>query len=129
MIVISLSQGTQPSRSAAVSDPRGQQAGFDGSQKDAGLSTLQAKVYIALLRLGTTQVGELCSVSEVARHEVYRILHELIDEDLVNRNLTSPTTYTAVEPERVKSLLIGKVKQTLESVEGKRQTWLVYSNR
>jgi len=100
-----------------------------GSQKDAGLSTLQAKVYIALLRLGTTQVGELCSVSEVARPEVYRILHELIDKDLVNRNLTSPTTYTAVEPERVKSLLIGKVKQTLESVEGKRQTWLVHSNR
>ena len=97
--------------------------------KDAGLSTLQARVYVALLRLGTTHVGELCSVSEVARPEVYRILHELIEKDLVNRNLTSPTTYTAVEPERVISLLIGKVKQTLESVEGKRQTWLVYSNR
>ncbi|HXX73130.1 MAG TPA: helix-turn-helix domain-containing protein [Candidatus Acidoferrales bacterium] len=89
--------------------------------KDAGLSTLQARVYIALLRLGTTHVGELCSVSEVARPEVYRILHELIEKDLVNRNLTSPMTYTAVEPERVVSMLIGKVKQTLESMEGKKQ--------
>jgi len=89
--------------------------------KDAGLSTLQAKVYVALLRLGTTQVGELCSVSEVARPEVYRILHELIEKDLVIRNLASPTTYNAVEPERVVSVLIGKVKQTLENMEGERQ--------
>jgi len=89
--------------------------------KDWGLTALQAKVYLALLQLGTSQVGQLCAASEVARPEVYRILHELIEKGLVDQNLASPAIYTPVEPERAASLLIGRVRQTLNVLEAKRQ--------
>ena len=90
--------------------------------QDAGLTLLQARVYVVLLSLGTSRAVQLCSASKIARPEVYRILRELADKGLVNCNLTSPVTYTAVPPGKAVTLLLDEVREKLAKLEGKEGT-------
>jgi len=82
-----------------------------------GLTLLQAKVYVALLRKGTSRAIQLCTATELARPEIYRILRELSDRDLARRNLSTPTTYTATPPEKALSSLVQQVKDRLSNME------------
>ena len=85
-----------------------------------GLTFLQAKVYLALFRRGTSRATQLCTATELARPEVYRILRELSAKDLVRRNLSSPTTYTATAPERALSSLVQQARDRLAKMELER---------
>lgn len=49
-----------------------------GDLIDFGLTPLQSRVYISLLRLGQSRAGRLSSAAGVVRPEVYRILRTLI---------------------------------------------------
>jgi len=84
---------------------------------ELGLTFLQAKVYIALLRRGTSKAVQLCSATELARPEVYRILRELSVKDLARRNLSSPATYTATQPEEALSSLVRQGRERLGKME------------
>jgi sugar-specific transcriptional regulator TrmB len=84
---------------------------------DLGLTLSQSRVYITLLRLGTARAGSLSYVMGVARPEAYRILGELSTKGLVQRNLGSPTTYTATPPDRAVSILVQAVREKLQTME------------
>jgi sugar-specific transcriptional regulator TrmB len=56
-----------------------------------GLSLTQARVYLAILKLEKTTVGNLAKFSRIRREEVYRILPKLEKMGLVEEILGKPT--------------------------------------
>ncbi|HKM50350.1 MAG TPA: helix-turn-helix domain-containing protein [Candidatus Bathyarchaeia archaeon] len=78
-----------------------------------GLTVLQAKVYVALLRIGTTRASRISSLMGLIRPEVYRILRELSLKGLVQLNPGSPSTFTPTPPERVVEILLAQYTNRL----------------
>src|SRR4030066_1387270 len=60
-----------------------------------GLSLNQAKVYLAILKLEKTTVGQVSKFSQVRRGDVYRILPTLEKMGLIERLLGKPTEIRA----------------------------------
>ncbi len=60
-----------------------------------GLTGRQARVYLALLRIGEAKAKAIADLSLVNRQEIYRIIDSLQLIGLVQRNVTAPTTFTA----------------------------------
>jgi sugar-specific transcriptional regulator TrmB len=61
-----------------------------------GLSNRQARVYLALLKIGDAKARRLAGFTSIERQEVYRLLGELEQMGLVKRCLTVPTRFSAV---------------------------------
>ncbi|MGD0175362.1 MAG: helix-turn-helix domain-containing protein [Candidatus Bathyarchaeia archaeon] len=89
-----------------------------------GLTGLQSRVYLVLLRNGTCRVSQISADSGIVRPEGYRILRELESNGLVRHNTGSPSTYTAVTPKRVLSLLLDVHRQRLGMLERKHDALL-----
>ena len=52
--------------------------------KDAGLTDGEAKVYLALLELGSSTTGPIIHKSKIAKSIVYQILEKLMQKGLVS---------------------------------------------
>jgi len=77
-----------------------------------GLSGRQARVYLALLKAGNAKVQTVAGPSLVHRQEIYRILDDLMQMGLVQRNLSTPITYAPTPiDEAVKVLLQQKTNK------------------
>jgi len=85
-----------------------------------GLTSLQARVYAALLGEGAVKAGRLCSMVGIIRPEVYRVLRELSVKGLVQRDLGTPSRYTAVHPNQALSLLLNREIEKLGSLQKKK---------
>ena len=62
-----------------------------------GLTVLQAKVYLALVKSGDLTIKEISKNADVARQDLYRITSELQKLGLVERLITIPTKFRAME--------------------------------
>ncbi len=61
-----------------------------------GLSLPQARVFLALTRLNRAVPARTVSAfSKVARHDVYRILAELYEKGLIEKDINTPTRFRA----------------------------------
>src|SRR4030042_4195852 len=60
-----------------------------------GLSLNQARVYIAILKLEKTTVGQVAKFSKVRREDVYRVLPSLEKMGLIERLMGKPTEVRA----------------------------------
>jgi len=79
---------------------------------ELGLSSRQARVYMALLKVGEAKAKTIAQYSKVNRQEIYRIIDELEQIGLAQRNICMPTTFTATPlTETVKMLLSQKTTQ------------------
>ena len=78
---------------------------------DFGLTINQAKVYLAIVRLGLASVGSIAKVSHVRREDVYRTLPKLEKLGLTERVLGTPVRVRALPLEDALSLLISREKQ------------------
>ena len=58
-----------------------------------GLTSLQAKTYLALARLGKADVKTISRTSKVARQDIYRIMPTIQKMGLVEKIVASPTLY------------------------------------
>jgi sugar-specific transcriptional regulator TrmB len=87
-----------------------------------GLTLNQAKVYLAILRLEKTTVGQIAKLSKVYREEVYRILPALERMGLVERLLGKPTEIRATPISDALSFLVseeqGKFDKRLKGMKG-----------
>jgi sugar-specific transcriptional regulator TrmB len=70
-----------------------------------GLTHNQAKIYLAVLKLGTTQIEPISRISSVRREDIYRILPRLYELGIIERVVGSPT--------RVKAIPIGQAIRIL----------------
>ena len=77
--------------------------------QEIGLSITEAKVYLALLDLGSALAGEITKKSEINRTNVYDALERLIAKGLVTYVISANRkVFEAVSPERLKEILIEK---------------------
>jgi len=73
---------------------------------DFGLTHNQAKVYLAITKLGIATVSQVSKVSKVRREDVYRITPKLEKMGLLEKILGKPTKIRATPVEEALSLLI-----------------------
>ena len=84
--------------------------------QELGLSITEAKVYLALLELGSSLAGEITKKSEVNRTNVYDALERLIEKGLVSYVISANRkVFEPVAPERLKEILKEK-EEKLDSI-------------
>ncbi len=82
-----------------------------------GLSSNEAKVYLALLGLGPSLAGKITKKSKVNRRTVYDVLETLIDQGLVSYIIESNRkVFEATDPVRFMQLLKEREKEVQESL-------------
>jgi sugar-specific transcriptional regulator TrmB len=88
-----------------------------------GLSLNQAKVYLAILKLEKTTVGQVAKFSKVRREDVYRLLPTLEKMGLIERLLCKPVEVRATPISDALSLLVAEEKtKSDERLSGMRGT-------
>ena len=75
-----------------------------------GLTFLQAKLYLTLVKLGNSggEVRKISRESNIARQDVYRILPQLEKLGLAVKIIASPTIYCATPLENGFSMLLNQ---------------------
>jgi len=85
-----------------------------------GLTSIQAKVYIALNKLGNTNIKTISNSAKLDRANLYRTISQLQDIGLVQLLLGKPNTYRALSIQDAIQLLL--LKKTQEFDEIKKDT-------
>ena len=82
-----------------------------------GLTSIEAKLYIALLKIGSTTSGPLVKKTELHRATVYDVLKRLMEKGLVNFIVKEKTKYfQATAPSHLLDIVL-KEKEDLEKKE------------
>lgn len=94
-----------------------------------GLSNYEARVFVALQKLGTGTAREVHEVADVPRSQVYGTAESLEDRGLVEGQRSNPITYRPVALEEARERLAERVERDqqqafehLESVREQRST-------
>ncbi|WP_458189593.1 TrmB family transcriptional regulator [Haladaptatus sp. NG-WS-4] len=85
-----------------------------GALSDLGLSNYEAKVFVALQKLGTGTARDIHSVTDVPRSQVYGAAENLQERGLVEVQQSKPIQYRPVGLETAKSLLRDRFERTQE---------------
>ena len=81
-----------------------------------GLTKLEAKVYLTLVRSGGLTAKSISNVSGIARQDIYRLTNDLMKKALVKKELNIPNNFEAIRlAEGIKILENEKDKERLES--------------
>ena len=84
--------------------------------KDIGLSGNETKIYLALLDLGPSLMGELCGKTKIHRRNVYDSIEMLKDKGFVSSTIiNNRNVFEAVNPERILQMIDEK-KASVESI-------------
>ena len=76
------------------------------SLEEFGLTKIEAKVYLNLLRLGSTTTGPLVKKTELHRATVYDALKRLMEKGLINFIIKEKTRYfQAADPKHFLDLI------------------------
>jgi sugar-specific transcriptional regulator TrmB len=84
-----------------------------------GLTERQAKVYLALLRIGPSKAEAISIASSVHRPEVYRVVDRLQEIGLAEKHLSTPTMFSAVPINDAVAVLVSR--KTMELKETYRK--------
>ena len=86
--------------------------------QEIGLSNTEAKVYLALLELGSALAGAITKRSEVNRTNVYDALERLIEKGLVTYVISANRkVFEPVNPERLQQILKEKEKRLVSVMQ------------
>ncbi len=84
---------------------------------DLGLSMIQARVYLALVKTGLSTARVTAKTANVARQDIYRIINELKEKGLVFSTVSNPTQYSAVSLDDGLGLLLKSKKEKITELE------------
>jgi sugar-specific transcriptional regulator TrmB len=84
-----------------------------------GLTSNQAKLYIALLKAGRLSALNVSKHSKVPRQEVYRVLNELQDMGLVEKIIAIPNEFEAIPIDLGLQILISKKDDYVREIREK----------
>jgi sugar-specific transcriptional regulator TrmB len=80
--------------------------------KRLGLTTYEARVFLALQKLGSAAASEISEVAEVPRSQVYGAAEGLEKRGLVETQQSTPTVYRPVGLEQARRLLLDQLAET-----------------
>lgn len=80
--------------------------------KRLGLTTYQARVFLALQKLGSGTASEISDVADVPRSQVYGAAEELDERGLLEIQQSTPTVYRPVPLERARTHLLDQLAET-----------------
>jgi sugar-specific transcriptional regulator TrmB len=78
---------------------------------DLGLTHNEAKVYMILLCLQGATASMIHRESNVARQDVYRVLAELQEKELIEKVIAKPNRFKPIPPKNVIQILLQKRKE------------------
>lgn len=84
---------------------------------DLGLEELEAEIYLALLRNGPSKAGSVIGLTDASRGTVYRVLKDLVDRGIVEKELSQPARYRAVDPEQLFDASLESVARQMRYIE------------
>lgn len=84
-----------------------------------GLSKTQSKIYFTLLELRETTAGGLSEEVGLPRSEVYRVIHELQQKGLVDREISYPNRFSAAPIEKGLQILLYRKASEYEDARKK----------
>jgi sugar-specific transcriptional regulator TrmB len=82
-----------------------------------GLTSLQATIYLTLVRLGKAEAQRIANVSHVARSQVYQVMPTLLELGLTEKSIDRTTLYEATPLKESLSLLLQNKKQACIRLE------------
>ena len=77
--------------------------------KELGLTTVQAKTYLALVKTDKSTIKEVAIISQVPRTDLYRSINDLEKKGLVERVLSKPTQFRAISIDECIDLLYQRI--------------------
>ncbi len=93
---------------------------------DLGLTVLQAKVYIALVKLGASTARTTAKAAKVASQDVYRVLAELQEKGLIEKIIAKPNKYRSIPLEEGLSILLQR--RNKQTAELKKAVFEIFEN-
>lgn len=82
-----------------------------------GLTTYEAKAYVALIRRGHSTAPEVARLAHLPRQRIYDVLSSLVDCGLATTHPGAPARYAAVAPELAVSRLLAGHRRELADLE------------
>lgn len=77
-----------------------------------GLRTYEARVFLALQKLGSASASEVSDVADVPRSQVYGAAENLEERGLVETRQSTPTVYRPVTLEEARTRLLDRLAET-----------------
>jgi len=110
--------------------------------KRLGLTTYEARVFLALQKLGRGTASEVSDVADVPRSQVYGAAERLEERSLIETRQSTPTVYRPVSLEQARRQLLDRLAETgaetfdyLDGVQGTEESdertesiWMVHGN-
>ena len=97
---------------------------------DLGLSHNQARIYLTLLKLGVdSKAVSIFKFSGVARQDVYRILCELQKIGIVQKIITKPAKFHAVQPKIAVSILLERKTSALAALNSEAEIFAKWTSK
>src|SRR5919197_1876831 len=80
-----------------------------------GLTTYEAKAYLALVRRDSSTASEVARVASLPRQRIYDVVESLLEKGLAAAHPGRVATYDAVPPNRALERLLAQQRQQLEA--------------
>ena len=78
--------------------------------EDLGLSNAEAKIYLALLELGTSKTGKIIDLTKLQSSTIYHVLGSLVEKGLVNYIFEGKIKYYQAEsPDSLSFFLVSYI--------------------
>ncbi|MCK5854235.1 MAG: TrmB family transcriptional regulator [Sulfurovaceae bacterium] len=90
---------------------------FLNKLKSLGLNSYEAKLWLALLSVGTSTAGELSDIANVPRSRSYDVLEGLEKKGFIMTRLGKPIKYLAIPPSEVLERVKNKIKKEFDEKE------------
>jgi sugar-specific transcriptional regulator TrmB len=84
---------------------------------ELGLTTYEAKAYLALVRRDASSAAEVARLARIPRQRIYDVLSTLVHKGLATQRPGSPTRYSAVAPEFAIERLVLARREELDRLE------------
>jgi sugar-specific transcriptional regulator TrmB len=84
---------------------------------ELGLTSYEAKAYLALVRRDSSAPADVSRLSGIPRQRIYDVLHTLVEKGLASHRPGPPAKYAAVSPEYAIERLLLARREELDRVE------------
>ncbi|HKT22623.1 MAG TPA: helix-turn-helix domain-containing protein, partial [Nitrososphaerales archaeon] len=85
--------------------------------KDVGLTSYEAKAYVALAGLGSSEPKRIASDAKIPYPSAYTALKTLESKGWVEQVVKKPVTYRAKRPASVRAMVTSKLEDTFKELE------------